>query len=279
MKFVVPAIILAVAIILAPLIWIFVPLLVGEGGETGFGGSAVDSGARIELELMRGQIETLDGRVDQLEIEVNSLRREQRAPLLDSQTDELARTGPNAILDAYAQVVLVADRRNLNKGLTVARPSYLAEKLGRPRENLGDTCQSMTNPKLAEMLVLEEVGPIRVRMLQPAVDSLKRIFENIRATDQDLYDRINTAGALCVRRIRGSQSSVSTHAFGLALDINIDGHLDTLGDGRTQLGLTIIADFFNNEGWVWGAAFGREDSMHFEVSRQKLDEWLAQGIF
>lgn len=277
MKFVVPAIILAVAIILAPLIWIFVPILVGEGGDTGFGGSAVDSGARIDIELMRGEVEALDGRVDQLEIEVNQLRRQQQAVPLTGQSEEFVRTGPNTIIDAYAQVVLVAARRGINNGLNVARPSYLTEKLGRPRENLGDTCQSMTNPRLLDLLVLEEVGPIRVRMLKPAAESLQRIFENIRATDQDLYDRINTAGSLCVRRIRGSKNSVSTHSFGLALDINIDGHLDTLGDGKTQLGLTIIADFFNDEGWVWGASFGREDSMHFEVSRQKLDEWLAEG--
>ena len=57
----------------------------------------------------------------------------------------------------------------------------------------------------------------------------------------------------------------------------IDGRLDTLGDGRTQLGLTILADFFKTEGWVWGAAFGREDSMHFEISRKQLDEWIANG--
>ena len=114
-------------------------------------------------------------------------------------------------------------------------------------------------------------------MLEPALESLARIFETIQSVDPDLYARVNTAGALCVRRIRGSVSSVSTHSFGLAVDINIDGVLDTLGDGRTQLGLTILADFFNAEGWVWGAAYSREDSMHFEVSREKVEEWVAAG--
>jgi hypothetical protein len=114
-------------------------------------------------------------------------------------------------------------------------------------------------------------------MLKPAVESMRRVFEQIKATDATLYDRISTAGALCVRRIRGSQNSVSTHAFGLAVDLNIDGVLDTLGDGKTQLGLTIIADFFQEEGWFWGASFGREDSMHFEVSREMITRWRAEG--
>jgi hypothetical protein len=114
-------------------------------------------------------------------------------------------------------------------------------------------------------------------MLRPAIDSLRNVFAKIEATDPDLYARINTAGSLCVRLIRGSSSSISTHAFGLSLDLNIDGKLDTLGDGRTQLGLTILADFFRNEGWYWGAGFGREDSMHFEASRDLVERWIEEG--
>ncbi len=114
-------------------------------------------------------------------------------------------------------------------------------------------------------------------MLQPAVDSLIRVFTNIRSTDPDLYVRINTAGSLCVRQIRGTKGRTSTHSFGLAVDLNIDGHLDTFGDGKTQLGLIILADFFREEGWVWGAGFSREDSMHFEISRQMLETWRAEG--
>jgi hypothetical protein len=114
-------------------------------------------------------------------------------------------------------------------------------------------------------------------MLRPAIDSLREVFEQVRRTDPDLYDRIDTAGSLCVRLVRGSETSVSNHAFGLAVDLNIDSYLDTLGDGYTQLGLTILADFFRDAGWIWGAAFGREDSMHFEVSRELLEHWRAEG--
>lgn len=275
---IIPAIIIAIAVVLAPVLFLGLKYMLSEED---FQGSAVDSGARIEIEMLRQQVEDLQNRMATQEIQIARLPTGDRAPLVpneDAEDQVLRGDGPNDIIDAYAQVVLIADRRNVNRGLQVAGPRYLEEKLGRPRDTLSDTCQPMTNQKLADRLVLEQVGPIRVNMLRPAVESLRRVFANVERADPDLYARINTAGALCVRRIRGSQNSLSTHSYGLAVDLNIDGHLDTLGDGRTQLGLTILADFFHTEGWVWGAAFGREDSMHFEISRKQLDQWLAEGV-
>jgi hypothetical protein len=285
-----PAIILSVAILLVPVIWIFVPRLM-SGDESGFAGTAIDSGARIEIEMLSQQVEDLQIRIDEMARDLSQVAANAaRAPVapLPGQTlappssgagaeDVFRQNGTNEIIDAYAQVVLIADRRNVNEGLTIAGPSYLTRVFGPPREVMSDDCEEMTNPRLASKLVLEEVGPIRVRMLKPAADSLRRVFEEVRLTDPDLYARIDTAGSLCVRQIRGTRGRASTHAFGLAVDLNIDGVLDTLGDGRTQLGLTILADFFKSEGWVWGASWGREDSMHFEVSRQKLDEWINSG--
>ncbi len=243
-------------------------------------GPAVDSGARIEIEKLRGQIEGLSEKLELLERNFNALeaRGNETAPMPGQRQGEIVRDGPNQIIDSYSQVVLIANRRNVNEGLRIASPSYLTSVFGQPREVLSDQCQSMTNERLSEQMVLETVGPIRVRMLRPAVESLRRVFNEIEATDSDLYDRINTAGSLCVRHIRGAPSSTSTHAFGLSVDLNIDGRLDTLGDGKTQLGLTILADFFRNEGWYWGAGFSREDSMHFEVGRDLVEEWVEAGL-
>ena len=273
---VLPAIILAVALMLLPGIWFALKWALSEEG---FEGAAVDSTARIEIEMLRQQIEDLQLRLSDLRSEVARLPVGGASAPATSDADgeqEIWAQTPGADLD-YAQVVLIADRTNVNQGLQVAGGSYLSEKLGRPREDLNDNCQPMTNPDLKAKLITEQVGPIRVSMLQPAITSLKVVFENIRSVDSDLYARINTAGALCVRRIRGTQNSLSTHSYGLAVDLNIDGQLDNFTDGKTQLGLTIIADFFNDEGWVWGAGFRREDSMHFEISRRQLDQWLAEG--
>jgi hypothetical protein len=283
---IVPALIIALGLLLAALVVVFAPRFLPGGGGEQAGSLTVDSQARIEIELLRGEIAAArDGiallaeRLGAIENEVASIPRSPVAPQTDGGFAIAPRTGPNEIADSYAQVVLVADRRNLNVGLTVPTSRFLIEMLGNPRDSYNDDCQPMTNPRLAGLVETRRVGPVEVTMLDPALDSLERIFANIEAADPDLYARINTAGALCVRYIRGSRSSVSTHSFGLALDLNIDGHLDVLGDGQTQLGLTILADFFNAEGWVWGAAYGREDSMHFEVSQEKVREWVGAGLF
>ena len=277
---IVPVILIAIAVLTVPLIWLAVRAVLPPGSSL-IDGPSVDSGARIEIEVLRQQIEALKEQLDALTKEVDTLssRAANRPSGPGRQSDDpVLNLGPNAIIDAYAQVVLIANRRNVNRNFKVATPSFLEEFLGRPREVLGDNCEPMTNEKLKALLRVENVGPIQVQMLQPAIDSLRRVFENVRAADPDLYARINTAGSLCVRQIRGSIGRTSTHSFGLAVDLNIDGSLDTLGDGRTQLGLTILADFFRDEGWVWGAGFTREDSMHFEVSRQMLEEWRAANI-
>jgi hypothetical protein len=275
----VPVIIAAIAVLSAPLVWLGVTALLPQ--TTGSGGSAIDSGARIEIEGLRQQVEIMQEQMAALEDAMQSIGAgsgETQDYIPPPEADQpLVKEGANTIIDAYAQVVLIANRRKVNKEISVATPSFLEGFFGRPREVLTDDCEEMTNPKLKSLLVVQDVGPIRVQMLQPAVDSLARVFEKVRTTDPDLYARINTAGSLCVRRIRGTTASTSTHSFGLAVDLNIDGSLDTLGDGRTQLGLTILADFFNAEGWVWGAAYSREDSMHFEVSRQMLETWRTEG--
>ncbi len=279
-------IIAAIVLLTIPLIWLAVQNLMPVSvALDGGGGSGIDSGARIEIEVLRQQVEALQDQVTTLEQEVagisagaTSYDASATAPPTDEATDAPAfNDGSNAIGDAYAQVVLIANRRNVNKTITVASPSFLEGFLGRPREVLTDNCESMTNPTLKALLITEQVGPIKVTMLRPALDSMKRVFEKVEATDPDLYARISTAGSLCVRRIRGTTDRTSTHSFGLAVDLNIDGQLDTFTDGKTQLGLTILADFFIAEGWVWGAGFGREDSMHFEVSRQQLESWRAEG--
>jgi D-alanyl-D-alanine carboxypeptidase-like protein len=273
-----PAIIIAVAVILAPVVWLGLSYFLAEDD---FQGSAVDSGARIDIEKLRQQVEDLQTRLSALQSEVSGLPvgGPGQAPVSDADAEDaiLRGTGPNDIIDSYAQVVLIANRRNVNQGLVVSSPRYMVEKLGRPREVLSDDCQGMTNKELAAKVVLEDVGPIRVQMLAPAVKSLRRVFDNVQRADPDLFARINSSGSLCVRRIRGSANSMSTHSFGLAVDLNIDGVLDNFTDGKTQLGLTILADFFREEGWVWGAGFSREDSMHFEISRKQLDQWLAEG--
>ena len=71
--------------------------------------------------------------------------------------------------------------------------------------------------------------------------------------------------------------SISNHSWGTAIDINVGGVLDKQGNNLTQRGLLVAAPYFNDAGWYWGAAFGTEDAMHFEVSKGTLQSWKVSG--
>lgn len=279
----IPAILLSVSILIASLIVVSIPLFFPPKAAVE-GGGAVDNNARIDIELLHGDMDAqaeviaqLRDQVDALENRVITLEAGPTGPVADGGMQIVSPMGPNDILDQYAQVVLVADRRALNKGLTVPTSGWLTQTFGPPADNLGDTCATMTNPRLAALLQDAQVGPVKVKMLKPSIDSLGVVLDKVKLADPDLYARINTSGSLCVRLVRGSATSTSSHSFGLSVDLNIDGVLDTLGDGRTQLGLTILSDFFNADGWVWGAGYGREDSMHFEASKELIESWIKDG--
>ena len=58
----------------------------------------------------------------------------------------------------------------------------------------------------------------------------------------------------------------------------IDGLLDVRGDRKSQYALNVIVPIFNKHKWYWGGSFPTEDSMHFEVSKEKLLEWHNSGL-
>lgn len=273
MKQIILIVVVVVAVLTAPLGWYLATVAL----------DADDAGRVAELQT---RIDALEQQNRNLTIDLNALT--QRVLVMEeggfNQTQDQTFSDADSIdtndslADTFAQVVLIGNRREVNKGMTNSGSKYLIGLWGLPRPDLSENCQAMTNPLLKDLVKTEDVGPIRVTMLEPAILSLRQVFRNVKIFEPELYERISTAGSLCVRHIRGRPGSVSTHAYGLSVDLNIDGKLDTLGDGKTQLGLVILADFFNKEGWYWGAGFGREDSMHFQVSKEKIDQWLRQGL-
>ncbi len=178
--------------------------------------------------------------------------------------------------EALTEAMLLAKTR-FNKGVTQPRNRTMMEILGPPRDNYSTDCQPVTNPRLKALMETRQIGPIRVTMLRPALDSLERIMDRLKETDPDIYAKVGTAGAICARFIRGSTTSVSNHSWGTAIDLKLENQLDPFADGGTQFGLLILAEYFNDEGWFWGATYNREDSMHFEVGEETLRAWAADG--
>jgi peptidoglycan hydrolase-like protein with peptidoglycan-binding domain len=165
----------------------------------------------------------------------------------------------------------------MNAGLVSAGNAFMLQKLGQPLTAMGysSLCQTPTNPKLRRNLVLDTIGPFRVTGLLPAVLSLKAIMAEIAAAHPTVYSALGTAGMLCCRLQRGSSSAISNHSFGTAIDLTLNGVLDAYGDGKVQYGLTLMAPIFNKHGWYWGAAFGKEDGMHFEGGKALIEQWAA----
>ena len=188
----------------------------------------------------------------------------------------LGEVSEHVATEEMTEVMQLAKAR-FNKGITQPRNSTMLELLGQPRGAYGTDCQSISNPNLRTLVETRQVGPIRVTLLKPALDSLERIVAQLKEAEPDMHDALGTAGGLCVRLIRGSRSSISNHSFGTAIDVKLQGNLDGFGDGGTQFGLLLLAELFNAEGWYWGATYRREDSMHFEVGEETLRRWRAEG--
>jgi hypothetical protein len=165
----------------------------------------------------------------------------------------------------------------INLGVTNAKQATMLSLLGNPRGHYDDGCREVTHPTLKTMIEIAQVGPFKVQGLRPAVAALKTIFAEIETSVPDVYDGLGSAGMLCARLVRGSTQSISNHSWGTALDVTLDGILDTRGDNRVQEGLARIAPIFNRHGWFWGAGFRTEDAMHFEAGDALIRAWHAQG--
>lgn len=165
---------------------------------------------------------------------------------------------------------------NINIGVLNAKQRTMIDLLGNPRMHYGGNDTSVTNPQIKKLLVTKDVGEFSVTGLAPAVFDLENILAKIKLEEPDLYSIIGTAGMTCARLVRGTKhGTVSNHSWGTAIDLTLNGVLDIRGDDKVQVGLIEIAKYFNAAGWYWGAGFGTEDSMHFEVSDSRIREYCA----
>ena len=168
---------------------------------------------------------------------------------------------------------------SINTLFDAARVKTMAMALGMPGEGLTQDCNTDLAPaRVKKLLKTEDVGPFRITGLAPFVDVCGRVFKRVEVALPDLYRELGTAGCLCVRLVRGSDSQPSNHCWGTAIDIKIGGVLDARGDGMTQRGLLALYPYFKAEKCFWGAGFRTEDSMHFEASDQLIKEWLRTGV-
>jgi hypothetical protein len=160
-----------------------------------------------------------------------------------------------------------------NAGLTNAGNAAMQAQFGAPRSTYSQACQAVTNTTLAGRMVTRSVGPFQVSGLDSAVTSLTAIMTAIAFDRRLVYRALGTAGMLCARYVRGSTTNISNHSWGTAIDLTINGVLDTRGDDQIQFGLHLISGIFNANGWYWGAGFPTEDAQHFEAGSALVSGW------
>ena len=73
----------------------------------------------------------------------------------------------------------------------------------------------------------------------------------------------------------GSQTTLSSHSFGTAIDLQFDQEAPTwasLSNGRANQAK--VVPFFERAGWKWG---GPTDYTHFEVGLPLIEKWIVDG--
>ncbi len=179
----------------------------------------------------------------------------------------------------------------INIGRHAARVSTMMEMLGSPQMPLGQDCQnSRASARVKTLQTTRNVGPFSVTGIKPFVELLARVFAKVQAGNPELFSALGTAGALCVRNVRGSTTSPSNHGWGTAIDIKMKNSITggfeldlPLSNGVVQLGCLELSKFFDQDGTAtgefcfWGAGFSREDGMHFEASDELIRLWKQQG--
>lgn len=200
-------------------------------------------------------------------------------------------SGQNLVLTEWAEKTKIP--LGVNAGLTnVAnangrtidtRNAFMIDHMGAPQDNLP------THPNgphsLASRLVQvlrdeQTIEGIRVTGVTPALDSLREVLAEVRLKVSNLADQLIpkildniTTDGMLVPRMQGTRTvSISNHTWGTAIDLKVDGLLDHFDDGYTHLALVKMMPIFHRHGWIAGAGFVAEDAMHFEFSREKVNQ-------
>jgi hypothetical protein len=166
--------------------------------------------------------------------------------------------------------VPIPPKETMNRNLSAARVETMLSVLGKPGP-LTKECSDPAGP-FAQRVIRRDVGPFDVEGLDIAVESLDRIFAEVRAALPDVFKEARTEGMLCVRARRHNPTVFSNHSWGCAIDLFFGVGVVEQGDPVAHRGNLLLLPFFNEHGWYWGAEFSGSsvDSMHFELAEETI---------
>ncbi len=167
--------------------------------------------------------------------------------------------------------------QDVNSGLSAAKQSTMRTLFGPAwKGTLGTDCGEV-NDDYKKFVVTKDCGPFRVTGNGVFLMLVSRALNRLFYQKPDLYRAVGTAGCLCPRLIRGSNTTPSNHSWGTAIDLTISGELDDRGDNMCQSGLLALYPFMHEQGLYWGTEFPTEDSMHFEMADETMWKLALAG--
>ena len=160
---------------------------------------------------------------------------------------------------------------DVNSGLTSCDWRVLKALFGMPRDVLGSECQEVTNAELRSLCGVVQVGQFRIYGNVVMLSELQKGLSACYVKEPSLWNQLGTAGCMCARLVRGSDSTPSNHSWGTALDFTVGGRLDVRGDGYCQRGVLRLYDFLHPLGFFWGGGYRTtEDAMHYELATETV---------
>lgn len=150
----------------------------------------------------------------------------------------------------------------------------LRKKFGTPDYG-GTFKKNMTQIQLPYTMWMDDIKITKCWMNKICADSLVRVLTYVWDENGRDYDKIKAqqlhvfSGSWNIRNMRGGHS-LSTHAFGLAIDIAAPYNALGKKPGYNKYSFTensLIVKAFKEEGWVWGGPWSRPDGMHFQAAR------------
>lgn len=174
-------------------------------------------------------------------------------------------------MEKFEELIPIPTKESMNSGLSAAKESTMLEIFGTPG-NLTKDCSDPNEEFVKKLKYQIDVGPFTVSGFDYAVESLKQIFDQVKIKLPEVYNAVKKDGVLCVRARRTNPSKFSNHSWGTAIDIFFGSGVVEQGINQTQRGVYLLAPFFNNHGWYWGAEFSGDsvDSMHFELAEETI---------
>jgi hypothetical protein len=152
--------------------------------------------------------------------------------------------------------------------------SELRKKFGTPDYG-GTFKKNMVQVQLPYTMWMDDMKITKCWMNKSCSDSLVRVLTYVWDENGRDYDKIKAqqlhifSGSWNIRNMRGGHS-LSTHAFGVAIDIAAPYNALGKKPGYNKYSFTkdsLIVKAFREEGWTWGGEWTRGDGMHFQAAR------------